>query len=75
VAREGNGAAAGPPGGVVLTMKRVTAAAGLMVFCAVVPEARQTPVARLRAGAAKVDITPKQSDLTIATVRKTARPA
>src|SRR5437868_2883438 len=48
----------------------IRASAGVVVFLAClahVVESGQTPVARLRAGAAKAEITPKPGDLTIAT--------
>jgi neutral ceramidase len=48
----------------------IRASAAVVVFLAClahVVESRQTPAARLRAGAAKAEITPKPGDLTIAT--------
>src|SRR5439155_23810580 len=48
----------------------IRASAGAVAFMAClthVVESRQTPAGRMRAGAAKVEITPKPSDLTIAT--------
>lgn len=49
-------------------MNRLWAAAISCLLCGVVHlESRQTPARRLRAGAAKVEITPKPTDLTIAT--------
>ena len=42
-------------------------AAMLVVVLAVTTESRQAPAARLRAGAAKVEFTPKQSDLKVPT--------
>ena len=49
-------------------MTRVLAVvAAWLISSAAVPESRQTAPGRLRAGAAKVEITPKSGDLTIAT--------
>ena len=49
-------------------MNRVWAIAVSFLLCGIVNvESRQTPARGLRAGAAKVEITPKASDLTIAT--------
>ena len=48
----------------------IRASAGAVAFMAClahVVESQQPPAGRMRAGAAKADITPKQSDLTIAT--------
>jgi hypothetical protein len=43
------------------------AVAALLILWGAVPESRQAPPGRLRVGAAKVEITPKVTDLTVAT--------
>jgi hypothetical protein len=47
--------------------RMIVATACLVLLCGVAPQSRQAPAPRLRAGAAKTDITPKVSDLTLPT--------